>query len=735
MILTCGQNQAPLTPCRGVTHAEEEFNVPGSASVALGLRPWQVSTLTPIPFRALSPGNKPALNRQRDHSACGQTETPLRVRKTRENLRQDSLYPDIPPPCLFTVSASPSCATSPQLSLSHSEDRPSLEALTLTHTGTSNITLPTEIADEYPTVSTLTDTPNPAPRIQRHRSVSRRMLSKVKQGIAIRTKATTAVRPNEPETTIFRRLSNARKKSSEVERRADRFDAYNSGINVSGETTPPLVLDTEHQLTQRSFTDSTISTNEILGSETQAPSYDACPGVSPPCFSSPNSLANRSPSTELTPRPPIRSHSNPLDRGTTFAFLSIPHVLLNVTADRMAVDAGSTQTLWVAIEGTVLSRALDVHKDGAIDFKHFSTQSDDNCLGSVTSLRLCFKPAPGCQILDIVGQKTAKDLKVNQICSLFVSVSVPKLSLTATNDSEPDNSSLFDELESIVGTLDTDVLHVEARYRHSLLPHDNVVNVRYTARLRRPKAESRWSLPTALNDLSISDEVHTKIAIHLADHYSPRRAIGLIDRCLGVEVGASEAVRQIRQTLLRDLDQETLVNGEQKPSVIVTDIDTLASGSGAPATADDSATTADGPFESAFVCTAGNNDVPTSTSLHSETKKRSTSASALTAYPPPSIRPHADQSLSSTNTSSLPTTQQDDARKLWRHIRQSSLSATQAAELESLPVHQLEAKDEKLRELRKQALANKRSVGAETLKDWKWTEKVEEMKRAEMPWL
>ncbi|RMY96798.1 hypothetical protein D0864_05046 [Hortaea werneckii] len=615
-----------------------------------------------------------------------------------------------------------------------SQHRPSLEAQTLTHTGASNVTLPTQIADDCPTISPFADPPSPAPRIQRHRSVSRRMLSKVKQGIASRTKATTAVRHNEPEATIFRCLSNTRKKSSEVERRADTFDTYSSGIDVSGETTPPLVVDTEQQLTQRSFTDSTVSTNEILGNERIAPRDDACPGVSPSCVSSPDSSAKRSPSTELTPRPPIKAPSRLLDHGTHLACLSIPHVLLDVTADRMAVDAGSAGSIWVAIEGTVLSRALDVSTDGVIGFKHFSTRSDDTSLGSVTSLRLCFKPAPGCQILDIVGQKTAKDLKINQTCSLFVSVSVPKLNLTAANDSEADTSSLFEELESIVGTLDTDLLHVEARYRHSLLPHDNVVNVRHTAKLRRPKAESRWSLPTALNDLSISDEVHTKIAIHLADHYSPRRAIGLIDRCLGVEVTASEAVRQVRQTLIRDLDREYLVDEEPKPSVIVTDIDTLPSALGIEPPVDDSGPTAHASFKSACVFTAGNNDVAASTDLHLGTNRRSTSASALIIRPPSPIRPHVDQSPS-TNKSSLPVAQQDDARKLWRHIRQSSLSTKQAAELESLPVHHIEAKDEKLRELRKQALSNKRSVGAETLKDWKWTEKMEEIKKAEMPWL
>lgn len=42
--------------------------------------------------------------------------------------------------------------------------------------------------------------------------------------------------------------------------------------------------------------------------------------------------------------------------------------------------------------------------------------------------------------------------------------------------------------------------------------------------------------------------------------------------------------------------------------------------------------------------------------------------------------------------------------------------------MESAPetLEQLEASDDVVRDLRKQALANKRSVGAETLRAWRW---------------
>ena len=68
----------------------------------------------------------------------------------------------------------------------------------------------------------------------------------------------------------------------------------------------------------------------------------------------------------------------------------------------------------------------------------------------------------------------------------------------------------------------------------------------------------------------------------------------------------------------------------------------------------------------------------------------------------------------------------DAARELWRHIRQSSLSTNQSAVTNSQQLHYLKASDDTVKELHQRALANKRSVGAETLREWKWDEQMNE---------
>ena len=132
-------------------------------------------------------------------------------------------------------------------------------------------------------------------------------------------------------------------------------------------------------------------------------------------------------------------------------------------------------------------------------------------LGTVTSLRLCFKPAHGCWLLDAVGQKAVKDLRDGQKCSLFVRVRVNKLPQTS-NSTEADHESLMAELESMVGTLETELLHVEARYRLSLLPHSNVVTVRQTVKIGRPKTESRWNLIGIYNDIETAEQMQLRLS-------------------------------------------------------------------------------------------------------------------------------------------------------------------------------------------------------------------------------
>ncbi|KAK4542017.1 hypothetical protein LTR36_007217 [Oleoguttula mirabilis] len=768
----------PPTPGRSGLRADEQCTPPGSSPGSLGLRPWQLSAFASPPLRAISPNSKPALSRQRDHSACRRPDTRLKVRKTRENLKDASLYPDIPPPCLHVL---PDPEDAPAINRKWDVDRqeqPLDLPRTTEHRPLPLCPTPTEPSDATlpsyaPAVSCSMPPPQPIPgRMQRHKSVSRRMLTKVKQGISNRAKAPPAIRPVESETSLLRRISGRRKPSVDVERRTQSFEIARRDVDSIAQDAVDVVLASAYTAS-RSCTDSTVSTNEVLGdspSSSLRRRGSATPDMKRRMSSSPN-LAGSSP-VEQTPRPLIRSLPTLPSSGPTQAHAAIPYVELVVNADRAAVDASAAGDVWVAIEATVRSRPVDLTtsgtfcNNGSMGFPSYSmAQVDDyssldqrssTTLGSITSLRLCFKPADGCRLLDVVGQKALKGLQAEQTCSLFVKVHVSTLSSRSSQGNDGDNASLFAELESIVGTLETDVLHIEARYRHSLLPTDNVITVRQSAKVRRPESESRWSIVGATEDdfAASSNEVHTKLAIHLADHYPPERALRLINRCLGADAQHSEAVRQVRQILLSDIERQH--NDDRpadcgptadKPSFVITDIDTADSSFvSAPASE---------PFFSTAPCTPlavpDVRGLPTTTTALTAPppyiKARSTSLNALSpaAALPSSSSAAAPKALSSlhlpvtTEDSPRDDAQQDAARTLWRHIRHSSLSAEQIAALAGEPLlHRLEGEDEVLRELRRKALANKRSVGAETLRGWKWDGKMGargQRQRAEAPWL
>ncbi|KAF2211842.1 hypothetical protein CERZMDRAFT_90896 [Cercospora zeae-maydis SCOH1-5] len=80
-----------------------------------------------------------------------------------------------------------------------------------------------------------------------------------------------------------------------------------------------------------------------------------------------------------------------------------------------------------------------------------------------------------------------------------------------------------------------------------------------------------------------------------------------------------------------------------------------------------------------------------------------------------------------------PSDANDTAHQLWQHLRRDSLSADKMLiALSGESLHQLEATDEELKALRERALANKRSIGAETLKACKWDDK---QTHGATPWL
>lgn len=317
--------------------------------------------------RPLSPSDKPALHRQRDHSACRRPDTPLRVRKTRENLKKDERLGDVPPPCVGCTSSEDgskdNLPTTPYSSLSPT-------SINTLHAPGSLRSISPEPLAPPPYTSRMADDP---PKLVHHRSVSKRMLSSLKSA-ATRTRSTNAIRPMESEASLLRRISGRRKPTNgpQPERRAYSFDVSRenvaSDIDHRDGTTDMDFGRVSPKLDHRSFTESTVSTTALVqGLESVTPPFGT-PSTGQMTFKHRYSSAPESPPPkhpaifELTPRPPDRM-TNPATEPIRHQ-LTVPFVRLDVAMDTQVVDYGEKRSIWIAIEATVDTHVVELPLEG-----------------------------------------------------------------------------------------------------------------------------------------------------------------------------------------------------------------------------------------------------------------------------------------------------------------------------------------------------------------------------------
>jgi len=367
-----------------------------------------------------------------------------------------------------------------------------------------------------------------------------------------------------------------------------------------------------------------------------------------------------------------------------------------------------------------------------------SERTHDQSIGGITSLRICYKPSSGSKIIDLVGRKSTKELLPGETCLLFMKLYVPRIRASrSTQVDDIDQESLFEELQSIVGTLEQDVLHVETRYKHSLLPESNTLTCRVACNIRRPKTDSRWSICSADDEQSSGSNVHERLAKYIISHCEPEQALDLIYHHLGQAASAKHPIDQLCSALHAGLQAQRSGSSDKtavKPSILISDTSLEGEGSITSPTPSDRFSTAP--------CSPSTETAQTApTSIRSRASLLSATTPAKipirkSSAPVPSAYPLTSAVKSTTALSNLQSKASspadcspgpDDARALWKHIRQSSRSALQQL-VESAPetLEQLEASDDVVRNLRKQALANKRSVGAETLRAWRWDAKKSE---------
>ena len=349
-----GEFKRGSTPCIQITiNADSARNLPPTPRV-LRSQPLTANA------RPLSPSDKPALHRQRDHSACRRPDTPLRVRKTRENLKKDERIGEVPPPCVGCTGSENSPrrlhATTPYDGL-----------LTLSPPGSHAPSSLRSISLEPFTPHTIPDNIAPEqPNITHHRSVSKRMLSSLKSA-ATRTRSTHVIRPMESEASLLRRISGRRKPTdkSQPERRAYSFDVSRDSVasepdHQDGQSTNRSI----HRLDQRSCTESTVSTSALVEDlESVTPPLGAPSGdrvlFKHRYSGAPESPPPRNPvGFELTPRPFDKMMQLPTQQ-TTLQLL-MPCIQLHVTMDTSVVDYSEKRTIWIAIEAIVKTHVVDV---------------------------------------------------------------------------------------------------------------------------------------------------------------------------------------------------------------------------------------------------------------------------------------------------------------------------------------------------------------------------------------
>ncbi|KAF1808703.1 hypothetical protein P152DRAFT_211705 [Eremomyces bilateralis CBS 781.70] len=162
-------------------------------------------------------------------------------------------------------------------------------------------------------------------------------------------------------------------------------------------------------------------------------------------------------------------------------------------------------------------------------------------LEKITDVSICARAGDGCQEQRVVGNTSLRVLRPGQVARLFMQIRVPALEHclhSREHHRKNPADGAFHDLETLLGDIYTDVLNVEVSFRHSLFPNKSRVVIREDARVRRPDNTSFWAnSDAAALSYSNSARIGRKQAIEslaslFAESYSPGKALSDIDELL-----------------------------------------------------------------------------------------------------------------------------------------------------------------------------------------------------------
>jgi hypothetical protein len=325
--------------------------------------------------------------------------------------------------------------------------------------------------------------------------------------------------------------------------------------------------------------------------------------------------------------------------------------------------------------------------------------------GHITDMKISVTPGVNCTIEGILGSTEVSVLRPGQTSSLFVKIKIGAFVLRKSSipffrsspDSE-DSIDLLTQLNAMLGEVSSDVLTVDVTHKHTLFPRGTIMTASSNASLRRHTPQSEWNgTPAAprLNDSNdYRNQLQQRLAFFIATNHSPREALVALQDMFGLD-GCLSVCPVYLRCIATELRYQSRVTDRYRLSSSVDIVDH-----------DDPARSSINGFPGSLYDIS--NQLATPSILEQRPRIPST-IEERTSSPEPS--PTAPVTASKGLVSTVSTESVDQAKKIWIDMRRARRWGIHGSSGEVF-----DTTDDSLVELKMNALRNKRSVGAETLK-------------------
>ena len=325
--------------------------------------------------------------------------------------------------------------------------------------------------------------------------------------------------------------------------------------------------------------------------------------------------------------------------------------------------------------------------------------------GHITDMKISVTPGFNCAIEGILGATEVSVLRPGQTSSLFVKIKVGQFILRkssipffrSSRESE-DSIDLLTQLNAMLGEVSSDVLTVDVTHKHTLFPRGTIMTASSNASLRRHTPQSEWNGTPAAPRLNDSNDcrnrLQQRLAFFIATNHSPREALAALQDMFGLDGCLSVCPAYLRY-IATELRYQSRVTDRYRLSSSVDIVDHDAP----------PASSING-FPSSLL------DISNQLATPSILEQRPRIPSTIEERPSsPEPSPTASIQTSKILESAGSTESVDQAQKIWTDMRRARRWGIHGSSGEVF-----DHMDEGLMELKMNALRNKRSVGAETLK-------------------